>query len=238
MNPDDADASASGSDASTRRVRRLRVRHRVGLAVLAVVLILLLRALVAQSFVVPSGSMRPTIQPGDRLLANRLVRGDSVRRGDIVVFDGARAFGPDNPAAGAAAEVRLILGSILSIDFGTDYVKRVIGAPGDHVVCCDPSGRLVVNGIAVDEPYLYPGDRPSEVTFDVTVPTGRIWVMGDHRSDSSDSRAYLGHAGGGMVRLDDVIGQASVRYWPLGDLGTLGDVGALSTVASMPGAGH
>lgn len=233
MNPDDADASASVSDASTRRVRR-----RVGLALLALVLMLVLRALVVQSFVVPSGSMQPTIEPGDRLLANRLVRGDSVRRGDIVVFDGARAFGAAQPSDGGADQVRRILGSILSIDFGTDYVKRVVGAPGDHVVCCDPSGRLVVNGIAVDEPYLYPGDRPSELTFDVTVPPGRIWVMGDHRSDSSDSRAYLGHAGGGMVRLDDVIGQASVRYWPLGGLGTLGDAGALSTVASMPGAGH
>lgn len=246
MNPDDA-ATPTGRDdpaASALAVPHAstgRVRLWVGMAVLAVVLMLLLRALVAQSFFVPSGSMQPTIEPGDRLLANRLVRGDSVRRGDIVVFDGARAFGPDNPAggpAGAADQVRRLLGSILSIDSGTDYVKRVIGAPGDHVVCCDPSGRLVVNGIAVDEPYLYPGDRPSELTFDVTVPPGRIWVMGDHRSDSSDSRAYLGHAGGGMVRLDDVIGQASVRYWPLGGLGTLGDAGALSTVASMPGAGH
>jgi signal peptidase I len=206
---------------------------------LAVVVMLLVRAFFVQSFSVPSGSMEPTIQPGDRLLASRLVRGDSVHRGDIVVFDGARAFGDGEPSAsGVLPQVLRVAASVLSIDTGTDYVKRVVGVPGDEVVCCDPAGRLVVNRVAVDEPYLFPGDAPSDLTFDVLVPDGRIWVMGDHRSDSSDSRSYLGHAGGGMVGLDDVIGQATVRYWPLGRLGSLGGAGALSTVPSTSGAGH
>ncbi len=206
---------------------------------LAVVVMLLVRAFVVQSFSVPSGSMEPTIAPGDRLLASRLIRGDSIHRGDIVVFDGAGAFGSGEPSdPGKLQQVLRAAASLLSIDTGTDYVKRVVGVPGDEVMCCDPSGRLVVNQVAVNEAYLFPGDAPSEVTFDVTVPDGRIWVMGDHRSDSSDSRSYLGHAGGGTVRLDDVIGQVTVRYWPLGRLGSLGGAGSLPTVPSTSGAGR
>lgn len=205
---------------------------------LTVLVMLLVRAFVVQSFSVPSGSMEPTIEPGDRLLANRLVRGSSVHRGDVVVFDGARAFGTDEPSDdGALQQLLHAATSLLSIDTGTDYVKRVVGVPGDQVMCCDGSGAIVVNQAAVREPYLFPGDTPSELTFDVTVPEGRIWVMGDHRSDSSDSRSYLGHPGGGMVRLDDVIGQATVRYWPLGRLGSLGNAAALSTLPSTSGAG-
>ena len=183
--------------------------------VLSLALVVLLRAFLVQTFSVPSTSMQPTIDVGDRLLVNRLVRGDSVHRGDIVVFDGTRAFGSS-----------------------TDYVKRVVGAPGDHVVCCDVARRLTVNGVGVDEPYLFPGDRPSELTFDVTVPAGHIWVMGDHRSDSGDSRSYLGRPGGGMVPLDDVIGQATMRYWPPGRLGPLGAPGSAPTVPTPSGAGQ
>ena len=213
-----------------------RGRRWLRLLVLAVVMVLLVRAFVVQTFSVPTGSMQPTIEPGDRLLANRLVRGASVHRGDVVVFDGRVSF--DGGTDGSTVDQILrSLASLVSLETGTDYVKRVIGLPGDHVVCCDTRGLLVVNGTAVTEPYLFPGDAPSEVTFDVTVPTGDIWVMGDHRSDSSDSRAYLGRPGGGMVRLDDVIGQATVRYWPLGRLGSLGGPGPLSTVVP-PGAGH
>ncbi|HQH89322.1 MAG TPA: signal peptidase I, partial [Dermatophilaceae bacterium] len=102
-----------------------------------------------------------------------------------------------------------------------DYVKRVVGVPGDHVVCCDVDGRLTINGVAVNEPYLYPGNPPSTTRFDVTVPAGKIWVMGDHRSASADSRSQMGKPGGGMVPLDDVVGRAWVRYWPLDRLGSL-----------------
>lgn len=173
-------------------------------AALAALVLVLLRVFVVQSFSVPSGSMEPTIDPGDRLLVSRLDRSD-VRRGDVVVFDGTRAFGPD-PVSGT-----------------TDYVKRVIGMPGDRVVCCAAAGRLTVNGVALDEPYLYPGDRPSDLTFDIVVPAGRLWVMGDHRSASTDSRAYLGRPGGGGVPMGDVIGQVWVRYWPPDRLGSLVD---------------
>ena len=132
------------------------------------------------------------------------------------------------------------MASMLSIQINeSDYVKRVVGLPGDHVVCCKANGLLTVNDIAVQEPYLYPGDKPSDLTFDVTVPAERIWVMGDHRSDSADSRAHLGDPGGGMVRLDDVIGRAGMVYWPPRRAGVLGAPTSLEGIpASTAGERH
>ncbi|HOI04047.1 MAG TPA: signal peptidase I, partial [Dermatophilaceae bacterium] len=152
-----------------------------------------------------------------------LQRGPSIERGDVVVFDGTDTWG--KPAGSdTASGPRQLLTSILaivSLSSGADYVKRVVGVPGDHVVCCDVDGRLTINGVAVNEPYLYPGNPPSTTRFDVTVPAGKIWVMGDHRSASADSRSQMGKPGGGMVPLDDVVGRAWVRYWPLDRLGSL-----------------
>ena len=201
----------------------------------ALLLMVLVRGLLVQSFYVPSGSMEPTIEPGDRILVNKLVQPDDLRRGDVVVFDGTDTFavaerdpheddGPIGRALSGGA-------SLLGIDLGEqDFVKRVVGLPGDHVVCCDSQGRISVNGTAVDERYLFPGDEPSDVTFDVTVPAGRLWVLGDHRSDSADSRAHLGDPGGGTVGVDDVVGRASATYWPLSRLGGIDGSPALASV--------
>ena len=209
---------------------------RVG--VVAVALMVLVRAVLVQSFSVPSGSMEPTVEPGDRILVSRLLRGPSIERGDIVVFDGSDTWG--KPAgSGTQTGLRAVLTSVLSVvslSSGADYVKRVVGVPGDHVVCCDISGRLTVNGVAVDEPYLFPGNPPSTTTFDVIVPAGKIWVMGDHRSASADSRSQLGRPGGGMVPLDDVVGRAWVRYWPLDRLGSLTPAPALHDLPQTTGA--
>jgi signal peptidase I len=104
-----------------------------------------------------------------------------------------------------------------------DFVKRVIGVAGDHVVCCDAQGRITVNGHALDEQgYLHPGDPPSDQPFDVVVPDGKLWVMGDHRSASSDSRAHQGDPGGGFVPTDRVIGRAFAVVWPVGHFSVLG----------------
>jgi signal peptidase I len=183
---------------------------------------MLVRGFLVESFFIPSGSMEPTLEPADRILVNKIGGASSLQRGDLVVFDGTHSFADRAAGSGGgqSSGVGRVLGSMassLTIHLNeSDYVKRVVGLPGDHVVCCDLKGLLTVNGIAVVEPYLYPGDKPSDLTFDVRVPAERVWVMGDHRSISSDSRAHLGDPGGGMVRLDDVIGQAGIIYWPPG----------------------
>src|SRR6476620_4002817 len=186
----------------------------------ALVVMLLVRGFLVQSFYVPSGSMEPTIEPGDRILVNKLADGDSVRRGDVVVFDGTTSFAvadrTPHQDAGAIGKALAGAASLVGINLGEqDFVKRVIGLPGDHVVCCDAQGRLTVNGKALTERYLYPGDAASTQKFDVTVPEGRLWLLGDHRSVSADSRSLLGAPGGGMVRADRVIGRPVQILWPL-----------------------
>jgi signal peptidase I len=196
------------------------------LLMLAVALLVmaLVRGFLVQSFYVPSGSMEPTIVPGDRILVNKLIDGGSLQRGDVVVFDGTTTFAAaerkPHQDKGLVGRVLAGAATLLGVQLGEeDFVKRVIGLPGDHVVCCSADGRLEVNGTPVSEPYIQPGDKPSELTFDVTVPAGRLWVMGDHRSDSADSRSHLGDPGGGTVSVDDVVGRAVARYWPLGRVG-------------------
>jgi signal peptidase I len=118
-----------------------------------------------------------------------------------------------------------------------DYIKRVVGVGGDHVVCCDKEGRLQVNGRSVDEStFLYPGDSPSTVPFDVVVPDGALFVLGDHRSDSSDSRDHLGSPGGGMIPVSDVIGRADWIVWPFGRLTRLHRPTAYARVPAAEGA--
>ena len=208
--------------------------------VAGLVLMVLVRAFVVQSFYVPSGSMEPTVDPGDRVIVNKLVGPDDLRRGDVVVFDGTTTFaaGDRTPRSAQGAVGRLLsnAASALTIDLGEqDFLKRIVGLPGDHVVCCGADGRLEVNGSAVAEPYLPRGAKASDLTFDVIVPAGRLWVMGDNRPRSADSRAHLGDPGGGMVPIDDVIGRASVIYWPLSRAGGVPGSGALRSVPAPTG---
>ncbi len=240
MNPGPPTAPAETTP--TPAAREVAPRHATRLRWLVVVVVALLvtlvvRGFLVQSFYVPSASMQPTLQPGDRIMVTRV---GAVHRGDVVVFDGSTTFaagGSTGPApTGLVTRVVSGVASLLSVQtHESDYVKRVVGVAGDHVVCCDAQGALRVNGVAVHEPYLYPGDKPSDLTFDVTVPAGHIWVMGDHRSDSADSRAHLGDPGGGMVRLDDVIGRAALVYWPLGRTATLSSPGELADIPAAQG---
>ena len=196
-------------------------RRLLALVGVALVLLVLVRGFVVQSFYLPSASMQPALEPGDRIVVVKVGAAAALRRGDVVVFDGTRVFASrtegESAAGGIVGRVLGSVASLLSVDTGeSDYVKRVVGVAGDHVVCCDEDGAMLVNGVRLDEPYLHPGDAPSDVAFDVVVPPRRLWVMGDHRSQSVDSRAHLGDPGGGLVRLDDVVGRAAAVYWPPG----------------------
>jgi signal peptidase I len=243
MNPGPPSATADTSpppSAPEAGSSRSRVRWLVVLAV-AFVLTLAVRGLVVQSFFIPSRSMEPTLEPGDRILVSKVGAAATFHRGDVVVFDGNETFAlhkDDEKTSTGLTKVVSDVAAFLSIRTDeTDYVKRIVGMPGDRVVCCDAQGRISVNGTAVSEPYLYHGDKPSDLTFDVTVPAGHVWVMGDHRSDSADSRAHLGDPGGGMVREEDVIGRVVLVYWPLPRAGVLSAPGELAGIPSATTAG-
>jgi signal peptidase I len=163
--------------------------------------------------------MENTLLPGDRILVNKVVyRFRPIDRGDIVVFSGSGSWdpptqGPSNPFARFWDDVTSLVGIAGP---GTDYVKRVIGVPGDHVVCCNALGQVTVNGVALSEKsYIYPGAAPSQIRFNITVPPGRLWVMGDNRADSDDSRYRTGDPGGGTIPESAVVGRAFLIIFPL-----------------------
>lgn len=198
------------------------------LVVVALGLALLIKAFVIQAFYIPSASMEDTLHVGDRVLVNKLAYDiHDVHRGDVIVFNGEGSFipaspenNPDNPAEAAVQAVGSAFGRTPPGE--KDFIKRVIGVPGDHVACCDERGRITVNGVPLNgRPYIYPGNAPSKRRFDVTVPEGRLWVMGDHRAVSADSREHMQRPGGGTVPVDRVLGRAFAVVWPVSDLGVL-----------------
>lgn len=197
------------------------------IVVIAVVLSFLIKTFLFRAFYIPSGSMENTLQIQDRIFVNLLVPEPiSIKRGDVVVFKdtlGWLAAEPEQQNSGGwLSEAAIFIG--LAPDNSQQHlVKRVIGMPGDRVICCDAQGQLTVNGQALDEPYLYPGAAPSETEFEVTVPEGHLWVMGDHRNNSQDSRYHDAFNGTGFVPMDSVEGRALVIAWPLPHWGVLGN---------------
>jgi signal peptidase I len=187
--------------------------------VAAAALTLVVKVFVVQVYRIPTGSMENTLEPGERVLVNRLVyHFRPIARGDVIVFSGQDSWGPNAPP-GPGDPVLRLLDDVIS-DIGlhssqTYYVKRVIGLPGDHVVCCDAQGRVTVNGVPLNEQsYLYPGDAPSAFKFNVIVPAGHLWVMGDHRSDSGDSRYHTADPGQGAIPINEVVGRVFLVIWP------------------------
>lgn len=210
------------------------VREIAIVVVAALVISALVRTFLLQAFWVPSGSMEQTLVRGDRILVWK--PGADPGHGDVVVFrDPGDWLADPVPAEGVSGlvnEIATFLG-VLPSSSGDDLVKRVIGVGGDTIECCSPDGRILRNGEPLDEPYLYPGDRTDQITFSVTVPEGRLFVMGDHRSDSADSRYHL-EAQDGTVPVQNVVGIARVIMWPISRWATLPDYDEDPPAAELP----
>jgi signal peptidase I len=226
-----ARAKASGKGrGGTRRRRRPAslLRELPMLVVVAVVIALLIKTFFVQAFFIPSGSMEQTIGIGDRVLVDKFTPwfGAKPERGEVVVFrdpGGWLQHKPKNDPPPGIKQLKqaMVFVGLMPANDEQDLIKRVIGVGGDTVACCDPSGRVTVNGVPLDEPYIYPGNAPSTLPFSVKVPKGRLWVMGDHRGDSADSRAHQDRPYQGTISEDDVVGRAFTVAWPVGRWRTL-----------------
>ncbi|WP_045700216.1 signal peptidase I [Streptomyces rubellomurinus] len=224
---------------AARRRRRSLLREFPLIILVALVVALVLKTCLIQVFVIPSGSMEQTIQVGDRVLVDKLTPwfGSEPQRGDVVVFKDPGGWleqdhkaSDDGPVLRASKQVLTFVGLLPSSD-EQDLIKRVIGVGGDTVECCDAQGRLSVNGTPVSEPYLAAGNPPSRQPFKVKVPAGRLWVMGDHRDVSADSRFHMGNPGQGTIPLSRVVGRAFAITWPLGRMHQLDEPSSLSSLA-------
>ncbi|MCU1623505.1 MAG: signal peptidase [Frankiales bacterium] len=218
------------------------------LVAIAFVLALLIKTFLVQAFYIPSGSMQNTLQVGDRVLVNKLpYHWREPHRGEIVVFNGLNNFDdsvvlpqPTNPISKALRKVSSTIG--LGVPNEKDYIKRVIGVPGDRVMCCDTAGNVVVTtkdgkSHSLTEPYIFTNGPEGDGKFfcdagvgqrncpagaaGVLVPKGRLWVMGDHRNDSADSRAHITDANHGTVPEDKVVGRAFTVVYPFDRFGLL-----------------
>ncbi|MCR6706117.1 MULTISPECIES: signal peptidase I [Cellulomonas] len=246
----------AGAEASstTRAQRRLAERGRPArrsaggsilretaiILVSALVLSWLIKTFLVQAFFIPSSSMHDTLVEDDRIMVSKLTPGPfDLERGDIVVFKdpGGWLEGQKPVEAtgwrGAMNDVFTFVG-LYPQDAGEHLVKRVIGLPGDRVACAGPGEPVTVNGVALDEPYLAAGAIPSQMDFDITVPPNSLWVMGDNRQSSSDSRLHRGDPGGGSIPIGNVVGKAFVLVWPLDRATVLHNPGA--TFEDVPDA--
>lgn len=186
----------------------------------AVVAAAVLRALTGPVLLVPSGSMEPTLRPGERILVDgAAARGAGLAHGDVVVFDGAGSLAPYRSRSSLERGLTDVAAWWGVGGTGDGFVKRVLALPGDTLACCAADGRLVRNGASVDEPYLgrpvTAADPASASRWEFEVPAGRMVVLGDHREASRDSRSLLGAPGGGLIPLESVIGTAEQVVWPL-----------------------
>ncbi|BAC70349.1 S26 family signal peptidase [Streptomyces avermitilis] len=224
-----------------RRRRRSAVKEIPLLVGVAVLIALVLKTFLLQAFVIPSGSMENTIQIGDRVLVDKFTPwfGSKPQRGDVVVFKdpgnwlaGEKTTKKNDPVVVKQVKEGLVAIGLLPSDNDKDLIKRVVAVGGDTVKCCDAQGRVTVNGMPLSEPYIHPGNKPSAFDFSVTVPQGRLWVMGDHRANSADSRYHRTEQYGGTVSEDSVVGRAMVIAWPLGHWTRLKEP---DTYASVPG---
>ena len=236
-----APGRAQGDQMQDRRGIWMVLRESAIVVGLALLLSLIVKTWLIQAFYIPSVSMENTLLVGDQVIVSKLTpTPDSLERGDVIVFEDPDHWLPApvpverSPLASGPRSALVFVG-LLPSDQGNHLIKRVIGLPGDHVVCCDFK-RLTVNGVVLDEPYVFAGDAPSQEPFDITVPAGRVWVMGDHRSKSGDSRPHDQGSGGvkGSVPQSLIVGRAITVVWPISHWSWLSNPG--KTFAKVPAA--
>jgi signal peptidase I len=188
------------------------------LLAVALVLAFVVKAFFVQAFYIPSASMNDTLVENDRILVQKVSYwGGGPHRGDVVVFADPGGWLSPADSRPAGGPVTAGLEKIGLSPTGGHLVKRVIGVGGDEVRCCDRRGRMSVNGVPLNErSYLAAGEKPSLIDFDIEVAEGYVWVQGDNRSSSADSRVHLGDPGGGQVPVDDLVGKVFAVVWPLG----------------------
>ena len=193
----------------------------------ALVVSIIVKTFLVHFFYIPSGSMENTLQVGDRIAVNKLgALFTDIKRGEVVVFGDpdnwlGNSSQSEDSGIGAVVKTGLITVGVLPDPAKQYLIKRVIGVGGDNVVCCDKAGKIQVNGVSITEPYIFAGDKPSDMQFNVEIPKGFIWVMGDHRGASADSRFHPESANNGMVPLSKVVGRAIFVVWPLTDIGLI-----------------
>ncbi|MFT4281365.1 signal peptidase I [Microbacterium sp.] len=231
------ETAAGAGEAPLRSRRRSRrglwplVRDILVIIVIAVLVSFLVKTFLVRSFYIPSGSMEQTLQVKDRILVDELTpRFGGYSRGDVVVFRDPGGWLPTEPTPARSVLVEAVdwLLSVVGIsapDSKDHLIKRIIGVPGDHVVCCNAMGQVTVNGVPIDESsYLNLAEgqsAPNVVSYDVTVPEGSLWVLGDNRDSSRDSRYNMDQPGGGFVPLDNVVGRAFLITSPLPRFGLI-----------------
>ena len=250
------DAPRTGGRAERRRAaKRVKRRRRLSatkeipiLIVVALLIAWVLKTFLVQAFVIPSGSMEQTIKIGDRVLVDKLTPwfGSKPERGDVVVFkdpggwlesEDAEPEEDNSPIGIKQGKELLTFIGLLPSDQEQDLIKRVVAVGGDTVECCDKQGQVTVNGTPLNEPYLHPGNKPSEMKFKVKVPEGRLFVMGDHRSNSADSRYHRKGEGQGTIPEDLVVGRAVVIAWPFDHWRQLEEPGTYASVPDTGGSG-
>jgi len=233
---DAAVAGPTDEDASGRRPRKGGVwrflRDVLIILIAAILISFLIKTFLIRSFYIPSPSMEDTLDVNDRIIVNELQpKAFPLQRGDIVVFKDPGGWLPPtppadtNPVSGFFDWTLSIVG-LTAPDSNDHLIKRVIGLPGDHVTCCNSFGQMSVNGTPLDEPYVkLPTGMTavSSVKFDVVVPKNTLWVMGDNRYDSADSRYHQNDPGRGFVPMSDVVGRAVLITWPVDRWTSLSD---------------
>ncbi|MEY4498847.1 MAG: hypothetical protein RJA40_952 [Actinomycetota bacterium] len=203
------------------------------LVVVALAVSLVIKSFLVQFFYIPSGSMENTLQINDRVAVNKVpFISKTINRGDVVVFRDPDNWLPEPYNAGgnkylAKVKEGLVAVGVLPNPAKQYLVKRVIGVAGDKVECCSKGKKLMINGVEIDEPYIFAGNSASDTKFNVTVPEGKVWVMGDHRAASADSRFHQEDINNGMVPTAKVTGRVIGIIWPIKNIGIVNSFSSL-----------